>query len=386
MSDYGLLQEVIVTPRGTSLAADAAVSDTDLVVDSAGDFAEDGGTLELNGIQLEYTGITWGVTEDDEDTITLAEPLAVGADEDDAVAPVLGGLAAEDAYAVVDMGPGDAVHIPLSYSQRVLWPEGTYADVPVIVSDDLQHIEDAPGRPSTAGPRIAFKVDTFTILEPGDQTLQLTYTPLPDSLHVKWIPLDVPADQVSLVDNILTVADASSILKGGGSIQCWYAYDPAGEAVTGSLPEPTGGTILAFEASAWKFKQVARADATDYSAAAFDDSAWASDPASFGDGGDMSDGSGGGHVTLWQKTTRMWARRTLTGMTVGGDITATVRADDTLRIWLDGTQVYDGHPNGLELTVVIPGSYVTSSSMKLACRVTDEADSEGCFFDLELVQ
>lgn len=146
-----------------------------------------------------------------------------------------------------------------------------------------------------------------------------------------------------------------------------------------------GGTILAFESPGWKFKQIARLDATDYSGAAFDDSAWTTKAAAFGDGGDMADPSPA-HTTLWQKTTRMWARRTLTGMTPGLPLDVTIRADESLVIYLDGVQVHASTPNGIQHTATIDGAYITSASMVMAVRVTDGSSSLGCYFDLELVQ
>lgn len=222
--------------------------------------------------------------------------------------------------------------------------------------------------------------DSITVSVSGTQTATLSYLPLAGSLHVRWGTLMVPIENWSIASNVVTITDPSGVFRTGDEISFAYAH-------RGFVPSaPVGGAALDFAATGWKWKQIARTDATDYSTAAYDDSAWTTATAAFGDGGDMADASGGPHATLWQKGTRMWARRTLTGMTIGDDMTATIRADDTLTIWLDGTQVYDGHPNGTELTVTIPGSFITATSMKLACRVTDEASSLGCFFDLELVQ
>lgn len=151
MSDYGQVQAVIVEPKGSTLAAEAAISDTSLLIDTAQDFDSDGGTLDLNGARLQYTSIEEGANPDDPDIVNLADPLALGADEDDAVGIVVGGQIPEDWYAVATMdGDGEEVHIPLTLDQRAQWIPGEYTDpVPVAVSEDMQHLEDAPGRTVT---------------------------------------------------------------------------------------------------------------------------------------------------------------------------------------------------------------------------------------------
>lgn len=154
MSDYGKVTAVIVATKGSTLTTAAGFSDVALLVDSAQDFDSDGGTLDLNGTRMQYTSVVEGTNVSDPDTINLAEPLAEGADEDSNVAPIVGGAIPEDWYAVITMGEeGDSVHVPLELDQRDKWPVGEYTDpVPVIVSDDLQRLLDAPGRtvlPST---------------------------------------------------------------------------------------------------------------------------------------------------------------------------------------------------------------------------------------------
>src|SRR5690349_13610095 len=106
MSDYGLLQEVRISYRGSTLVSDA----------TAGDFNNDpddpdasGGTLDLNGTQLAYTSVTYGEAPEDPDTIVLAAPLAVDATVDDFVGAVVGGQVGEDWEAFVTMGEGDVV-------------------------------------------------------------------------------------------------------------------------------------------------------------------------------------------------------------------------------------------------------------------------------------
>lgn len=151
MTDYGLLTNVSALPRATTLDAAASIGDTTLTVDYAGDFDSiEGGTLDLNGARLAYTGITDGAQPSDSDTITLAAPLAVGADLGDTVSVVAGGQILTDYVAHVTMGIGDEVHVPLDVYQVGAWPLGDYTDpVPVEVSDDLRELLDAPGWTAT---------------------------------------------------------------------------------------------------------------------------------------------------------------------------------------------------------------------------------------------
>lgn len=234
MSDYGHLQEIASTPRTTSLTTAAAVSDTELEVDSAGDFDEDGGTLQLNGAQLDYTAITWGATEEDPDIVTLAAPLVTAADVDDLISPVLGGVPAEDWYGIVDMGAGDPVPVPLTFAQRVQWPEGLY-DPParVQVSDDLQHLEDAPGRPAAVGGRIAaWNEDEWDAA--GDDTDSpgiLTYLPIPHSLMVFQRGTRLRNNEFTLVDRVVTPLAAEIPIMGTDWFSAYYDRDPAAEVV-----------------------------------------------------------------------------------------------------------------------------------------------------------
>lgn len=142
MSVTGLAIAGRHAPIGTELTADAAVDDTVLHVDWGELFSDEGGTLELNGVTLDY------VTADEAaDTVTLAEPLAVAALEGDRVHRVEGGQVATDYVIKVDVGPGDPVTVPVPYGDRDLWPDGEYDDpVPVVISDDYDTIIDVPGR------------------------------------------------------------------------------------------------------------------------------------------------------------------------------------------------------------------------------------------------
>ena len=218
---------------------------------------------------------------------------------------------------------------------------------------------------------------------PGDVTFALSHYPKTGSLKVWWGTNFVPPTNWSLDGNLLTVFD-TDLVFGNETIWTAYAYDASAADPIPIPPDP--GALLPFASAGWKWLQVARTDATDYSAAAFDDSGWATATAGFGDGGDMADDTGGPHATLWAKQTRMWARRTLTGLTIGQDINVTIRVDRDIVLYLDGANVHASSPNGIQSNAVIAGSAVTATSMVLACRATDEASSLGCYFDVEMTQ
>jgi hypothetical protein len=147
MTQFGMLSQVTVQPIGSCLVATAAVAATGLTVAYAGAFDRKGGTLDLNGARLEYTGITDGVLPEDPDVITLAVPLAVAGAIDDLVSVVAGGEVAQDYRGHVSVGEGDDVQPALPLSLRAVFPVGLYADpVPVYLTDDYSELVDAPSR------------------------------------------------------------------------------------------------------------------------------------------------------------------------------------------------------------------------------------------------
>jgi len=148
----GMLTDVTVLPRGSSAIAAQSVGDTTVTVEDVTNFAttvdptdpgaENVGRLDICGVQYDYTAVdpATGI-------ITLATPLTVAVADSDPVVTVAGGEVLQDWTAVVDPGEGDNLEIPMGYAFRALIPEGHYdPPVPVVVSDDLTELLDAPGR------------------------------------------------------------------------------------------------------------------------------------------------------------------------------------------------------------------------------------------------
>ena len=96
MAERGEVRAVAWMPQGSELAADAAVGALTMTVANPVDFDEDGGTLELNGVQLDYETI-----DPDTGILTLSAALATAASAGDRVDVVAGGLVAVDYVAFV---------------------------------------------------------------------------------------------------------------------------------------------------------------------------------------------------------------------------------------------------------------------------------------------
>lgn len=147
-----MLTDVTVQPRGSSALAAQTIGDTTVTVEDTTDFAavvdstdaDDAnvGTLDICGVQYDYTAV-----DPSTGVITLATALTAAVDESDPVLVVVGGEVAQDWTAVVDPGEGDTIPVPLPYALRALLPEGHYdPPLPVKVADDLSTILEVPGR------------------------------------------------------------------------------------------------------------------------------------------------------------------------------------------------------------------------------------------------
>lgn len=166
-------------PRGSELVADAASGATVLYVEDVTDFNDVGGALEINGQRVSYSD---GAVDEDAGTITLDGGLTAAATTGDRVFTVSGGQVAKDKILYVSAGDGDEIEVTIPFSQRDLWPEGDYDDdVELTLSDDLERIEEVPGRTpiriledATAGDRVpaapaALTLTTSAYLDGGSR-------------------------------------------------------------------------------------------------------------------------------------------------------------------------------------------------------------------------
>lgn len=232
MATEGLLTEVLITERGSNAAAvalegavEVQVADVTDFTDYTTDDAADPATQETTGLGViidilgeRYTVDTVTPGADDDDvaegaggdfddtaeltpgTLTLTEPLRVQVDEDDPVWLVVGTKVATDAYALVTFpqtaevlgdgtDSGDVAQVPIPYGMRAQFPEGLYdPPVPVVVSDDLTTVLDAPGvRPTIDGSSIVNPPDPTIPTEPPASSPAVEVHGTIDSLVVEVI-------------------------------------------------------------------------------------------------------------------------------------------------------------------------------------------------------
>jgi len=179
-------------PLGSELTVTANVGTLTLQVDNPVDFDEDGGTVDLNGVQYDYTTV-------DQDTglLTLTSAVTVAGAIGDRLNVYSGGMVAIDYVAFVSLGDGDEIEVPIPFSDRDLWPEGEY-DFPVLVnlSDNLESMTGVPNRsPIRDGSFInPATLPTPTIppsdgLVPATAPTNLIVTGGIGALFVRWTPI-----------------------------------------------------------------------------------------------------------------------------------------------------------------------------------------------------
>lgn len=192
MPERGEVRAVAFMPMGSELTANVAIGALNITVDNPVDFDEDGGTVDLNGLQYDYVTI-----DPDTGILTLASALTVAVVAGDRANVYSGGQVAIEYTAFVSLGDGDEVEVPIPFSDRDLWPEGEY-DFPVLVNvaDDLESLEGVPGRtPIRDGSFINPSTLPAPVIPPSDGLVPATaptnvvVTGGIGALFVRWTPI-----------------------------------------------------------------------------------------------------------------------------------------------------------------------------------------------------
>jgi microcystin-dependent protein len=252
MPERGEVRAVAWMPQGSELAADVALGALQLTITNPVDFDEDGGTLDLNGAQLDYSTIDM-----DTGIITLVSATTAAATAGDRVNVVSGGQVAIDYVAFTSLGDGDEIEVVIPFAERDLWPEGEY-DSPVVVdlSDDLERLVAVPGRtPLRDGTFIDPSTLPPPVLPPASDGLAPSSSPAPTviggigAMFARWTGV-VNADPVTYEVH-LSLTNAGVSLGDGTSVARTSATAITLRALADGTPVVTGTTyyvsLIAFD-------------------------------------------------------------------------------------------------------------------------------------------
>ena len=161
----------------------------------------------------------------------------------------------------------------------------------------------------------------------------------------------------------------------------------------------SGTEVLPPQLSDWRYLQIGRTDATDYSDPAFDDSGWDTGAAPFGDWGgtpspaDIANGAttalnsahtydsrfAAAFATEWTTWTRLWLRRTLTLASIpASDLTVTCYIEDNCHFYINGDLLITtptNHYGGVGQQFTISTDSLIVGDNIIAIRCDDEAPS-----------
>jgi hypothetical protein len=391
--EYGKIVSVDVVPLGDNLAADVAIGATSITVEDAADFDEDGGLLLLGGIVYGYS--TW--TEDDDTgigTITLTSALTADASENDAVAVYdpLYSTAATDKVAQVEVIGDDgnvdmleadiALHLVDKIEEGVRGNNGE--QVKLELEGDRWAIVDISGMGKAESSGTLFKRDAMTVSATGTQTFTLSYEPIPDSLHVRWEPINMDDTEWTLAGKVLTIPATLNPFEVGDTITAKYAY----------LKGVTNPINVQFAAGGWRYLVVAEGSTTDYSSPSFDDSAWSVSTGPIGYPLSLDPGP-----EVWPVATTstgslnvgFWMRKTIV-VPPGPSVTVNVRARPDGQYWLyaDGTLLASYTGSGTTGTTVGPFAVsMAPGTHVIAFHVNDDIPDPGTDYiygDVEVIQ
>jgi hypothetical protein len=399
---------VRVDRHGGTLATPAAVGDQMLAVKDAGDFAVgdlEAATLLVDddaGTLLDYTDVTFVEDTDptdltSPDTITLAAPLtaAIAAntslwvyetpdddpDDDGIVADYIALCIPEDEEDAVVTGNPLRATIPPEKRDDLPAGEQPAPGVPVVLEYDDDTDEWTVYRFRGKARGLRFVYDTFTLSGGGPQDLLLSATPRDHSEHVyaNGLELHEGTDWSRTGSVISLLATMSPPPRAGYVIDVRYAKL--------SQASKTAVVLLPFKSTGWSYKIIGRTDATDYSAAAFDDSAWTVAAAAFGAG--PTSRQPWPPATAWPVDGRIWLRRH--DIPEGSGYTIKGRVEDQVEVWWNGNYVGtftngNNYPS-IEWSLDIPAEYVVDGLQTIAIRATDEAGgdaTDAAFIDIQI--
>lgn len=237
----GRVLEVSDETLGSLLAEDTTAGSTQLLIDDASDFDEDGGWLSVNGQPVAYTAVAFATNPDDPDTLTLADMLEEDAEEGDEVAvwsplraaPEVVRTAQVQVDGTDDLGDPLDVYVPVYLAPYL--PTGIRGDVGESVDLDLDGDEwrvvdvlglvpsDSTGGTDTGGASGARWMDEDFDAAGGAQSFSLSYVPVDLSEDVKVNGLgQLRNTDWSQSNGVLTVADG--VTRAGDVVTAHYQY------------------------------------------------------------------------------------------------------------------------------------------------------------------
>lgn len=138
----GMLVEVEAPTRSSHAMQAQSVGAFVVTVEDPTLFAENGGRLDIAGVQYDYTAV-----DQTTNVISLATSVTVPVALYDPVSVVAGGIVAQDFNAIVDPGDGHNVTVNIPFALRSQFQVGPYnPPLPVKVSDDLTELIEVDGQ------------------------------------------------------------------------------------------------------------------------------------------------------------------------------------------------------------------------------------------------
>jgi hypothetical protein len=380
--EYGKIVSVDVVPLGDNLAADVTAGASSITVEDAADFDEDGGQLLLAGTVYAYS--TW--TEDDATgvgTITLTgSTVAANAFEGDAVAVYdpLYLVAASDKVAQVEvvgddgnvdmLEAGIALHLVDKLDEGVRGNNGE--QVKLELEGDEWVVVDIPGLGDPSASGTLFKRDAMTVAAVGAQTFALAHEPLPDSLHLRWEPINLDDTEWSRVGSVVTIP-TPNYFKVGDVLTAKYAYQGGSQGTRDIVSWASAGPNLV----------VTEGDSTNRSALSFDDSGWTVGPAPLGyplsqvPGSDWTPAA----TSIGTSDAGLWIRRAFT-LAAAATVQVWGRADGQYWLYMDGT-LLDSY-TGSAAALWEPGPFsvaLAAGRHVVALHVNDDVPDAGAGAD-----